>query len=390
MTSINSHSRWGRTLAWIVIGILAGSAFCIWNFGVPFGDMRGGFLHCLAWSPDSTQLAAAYGDGSIYIRSARGIWSGYPRCLTKSNSREYTNGLQWSPDGTMLLSRNEDGISVWRVADGRLLLQEKNTRSYFYEGSGNPPYAWSPDGRKLALLYGKENQDEHTLMLWSADQPDTPPQEVWKIAKPEYPDTVQWQPGTTIVSVLAAYEDTARMLHIDINEKKLVPFSEKADGNYSRDNTKALVHHLAPNPGGNGELLYIEVKQAPQMNTLYTITVPEPYVYYAIGGAEFQSTLIISWSPDSKRFALCKNYHGCEESLQVWWDAQSGRELGAIRTDFSLQTKEAPHFVWNEISPDLNYVAIGINQRHPHSQLIGSRIRILPAPSSTLPATSRP
>ena len=104
---------------------------------------------CMAWSPDSSQLAIGASDGTLKLWALPGtgedgsvfadVWSGgaQPRAHLAA-----VFDVAFSPDGTQLVSASADGtVKLWGAADGKALAAERAPSRP--EGVGEP-YSYSP------------------------------------------------------------------------------------------------------------------------------------------------------------------------------------------------------------------------------------------------------
>lgn len=93
-------------------------------------------ISSLAWSPDGRQIASA--DFGRMLR----LWDAATgREVASHQEQGYL--AQWSPDGTRLASATDQGIQVWGVTSGALLL------TYHPQQFVASALAWSPDGTRL-------------------------------------------------------------------------------------------------------------------------------------------------------------------------------------------------------------------------------------------------
>ena len=117
-------------------------------------------LHAIAYSPDSTRIAAALSDGRVLVwDAATGKRSRAP--LDDGRQGGSALDLAWSPDGGMLaaaLGRPGEGI-VWRMPEGKELYRVNIDDGY---GRGSA-VAFSPDGRVLATGGGSGE-----IKLWDS------------------------------------------------------------------------------------------------------------------------------------------------------------------------------------------------------------------------------
>ena len=73
------------------------------------------YATCIDFSPDGSQLAVGYDDGTVYLWDLK---TGEYRLTMKGHS-DVVDGVDFSPDGKRLLTSSGDGKSkVWDVATG--------------------------------------------------------------------------------------------------------------------------------------------------------------------------------------------------------------------------------------------------------------------------------
>ena len=93
-------------------------------------------ISSLAWSPDGRQIASA-----DVGRSLR-LWDAATGREAGTNLL-HSSLAQWSPDGTRIALANDQGIQVWGITSGALLL------TYHPRQFVASTLAWSPDGTRL-------------------------------------------------------------------------------------------------------------------------------------------------------------------------------------------------------------------------------------------------
>jgi WD40 repeat protein len=148
----------------------------------------------LAWSPDSSALAAAAVGGPISVFEA-----GTGRIRHVLPGHDFgTTALSWSPQGGLLASAGQDGkVRFWNVAGGQMHRSLDGGAAWVERAT------WSPDGTLLATAAGKK------VRLWNA---------AGQLMREygNHPSTVadiQWKPGTMELAS-AAYGQIA-LFHPD-------------------------------------------------------------------------------------------------------------------------------------------------------------------------------
>lgn len=140
------HIAWSPDAKWLAT--MAGDLqIRIWDvasgqLGRTAAALPAPYLPCLAWSPDSTELAAALQTGEVYrLEAATGKITGlafrlrgtdYPDTLSIAT-------LAWSPDGQYLLASGYSEAAVWSRATGTLRR---------FERIGDQT-VWLPDSQRL-------------------------------------------------------------------------------------------------------------------------------------------------------------------------------------------------------------------------------------------------
>src|SRR5687767_870225 len=76
-------------------------------------------LGALAWSPDGTRLAAAFGEDG----HAQGIafWDVDRPVPLRTISGAYLSSVSWSPDGTFVAATSNGQVVVWNSTDDQTL-----------------------------------------------------------------------------------------------------------------------------------------------------------------------------------------------------------------------------------------------------------------------------
>ncbi|MBV9229428.1 MAG: TIR domain-containing protein [Chloroflexi bacterium] len=113
-----------------------------------------GWVHGLAWSPDSKYIASASADRTVQVWEAT---SGKP-LFTLTGHQQRVNSVAWSPDGTQLATASNDKtVQIWDTTTG--------VQRFTYRGHHDwvNSVAWSPDGMLIATA-----SDDKTIQIWDA------------------------------------------------------------------------------------------------------------------------------------------------------------------------------------------------------------------------------
>ena len=104
-----------------------------------------------AWSPDGSRIAFADWDRGLFVMNADG--TGIEQ-LTDSSAYGYDWFPAWSPDGSQILFGSNRQTPGDAATERPYVMNANGTNALpFAEmGWGQPPYAWSPDGRRIAYV----------------------------------------------------------------------------------------------------------------------------------------------------------------------------------------------------------------------------------------------
>ena len=123
---------------------------------------RGGGLSVPTWSPDGTSIALTRGQTLVVID----VRSGTSRPIFSGNENTYISEYEWSPDGKRIALLYLDGPRaelhvVHADGNGDLTVAELGKSDFFSGG-----LAWSPDSRTIAASFDSE---QPAINFFSAD-----------------------------------------------------------------------------------------------------------------------------------------------------------------------------------------------------------------------------
>ncbi len=174
----------GPTLAWSPDGrwLAAGSQtgiITVWDgttgketltfqghSGAETADWFTAIITCVAWSPDSRQLAST-GDDKTFRLWDLTTGKETRRLRGHSGRESGANSVAWSPNGRRLASSSPEGVKIWDVDAGEEILTLQDGRQFSLGGK----LAWSPDGWQLAARRGDtpfERRSDVPPLVWDA------------------------------------------------------------------------------------------------------------------------------------------------------------------------------------------------------------------------------
>lgn len=284
-------------VAWSPEGtrLVTGSAYAvrIWEAGPGADCADEGPLECygdfvsLAWSPDSSRLAAAQKLGLLRI------WDGATGAeLGGLIGREGSavRAVAWSPDGSRLATSGWRGTRIWDATNG----QELSRVGRF----DSEQLAWSPGGDRLALASGC-----NVLVL----EPTTGDGLARCDGHRHLVESVAWSPdGTRLAS--SSIDGTARIWDAATGAELLVLAIRTHPATpicWSPDGTRLAI---------SGDTGFVRVCDAATGTELHLL---------ATGSDDLTA---LAWSPDGSRLAMADS-----DGLLSALDASTGRRLfGAV------------------------------------------------------------
>jgi TolB protein len=104
-----------------------------------------------AWSPDGTRIAFAVWDSGLFVMNANG--TGIEQS-TDSSAYGYDWFPAWSPDGSQILFGSNRQTPGDAATERPYVMNADGTNALPFADMawGQPPYAWSPDGRRIAYV----------------------------------------------------------------------------------------------------------------------------------------------------------------------------------------------------------------------------------------------
>lgn len=239
-----------------------------------------------AWSPDSSRIASASGDGTAQVWDA--LSGDHLTVFYGHSNSVYT--VAWSPDGRRIASAGYDKtVQVWDATYGDHFL------SYLGHSALVWSVAWAPDGKRIASAGG-----DKTVQVWDATTGLSP---VIYRGHTGFVYRIAWSPDSKYI---ASASDDGTVQVWDATNGHLL---------YTFQSISASMLAVAWSPQGQriasaGSDGKVQVWDAMSGNHLY--------VYY--GHSDFVYT--VAWSPDGGRIAS----GGDDKTVQVW-NANDGSDV---------------------------------------------------------------
>ncbi len=278
-----------------------------------------GQVSALAWSPDGTRLATASGGSQGAHFQVWDATSGKP-LTSYGDQLAFPCCLAWSPDGRRILSGGElatgadsNKLRIWDAATGQLLTEFVSNRGDVHIDA--QAAAWSPDGKKIAVV---------VLLFYQPPATAFPPEEaqIWDAATGKLLSTYQvasaalnqpfsaiaWSPDS---AKIALSDGTSAIQIWDVPTGKLLL-------TYQGHNTP--VQALAWSPNGK---FIASASGYPEVQVWNPMTGALVFRYQGhTAGVD-----ALAWSPDGKRIvsgSQSADGVGEDHPIQIW-DAFTGQ-----------------------------------------------------------------
>jgi serine/threonine protein kinase/WD40 repeat protein/DNA-binding XRE family transcriptional regulator len=182
-----------------------------------------------SWSPDGSQIASVYQDGTVTIYDA----GTGKEIMNLDSGTDWGLPPRWSPDGDRLVTINIGGqIKIWDVLTGELFL-ELEGHNYIEPFNAD----WSPDGERLVTI----DLDTDRIIVWDTQSG------AQLLTFDEHPggSGLAWSPdGSRIIST--GFDGKALVWNADTGEVLLELFPEGytdwvAGAEWSHDGSKIAV-----------------------------------------------------------------------------------------------------------------------------------------------------
>jgi WD40 repeat protein len=244
----------------------------------------------LAWSPDTTTLAAACHDGSVQVWHTKDWRRGvtYRRHLFRGMPSP-VRGVSYTRDGRYLASCGDDQVvRIWDACTGE-------TMQCYYRGhhSSIHTLAWSPSGRSIA-----SGDDQGLVRIWDAATGQTSMTyrgHSWRVTG------LAWSPSGFAI-VTSSWDGTVQLWDAHSGDT-FVTYR----GHPLAAHSACKWLGAAYSPGG-GRIASVGECQATQ------VWDPLTGQRIATYGARSESARTVAWSPDGRSLATSDG----EQGVRVW------------------------------------------------------------------------
>jgi WD40 repeat protein len=245
----------------------------------------------MAWSPDSTRLAASSMDSTLRVWNAT---EGSPLYVEQLQAAIVPNvqAVAWSPDGTRLATANTDNtVRLWDAASGREMRVLDNQEPLV-------SVAWSPNSQSIA------SWSNTTVRVWDAVSGD-------EVHGLDHAD----------IAIGAWSPDGARLATVSNDGQVRVWDPVTGAALLALEDQMGLIHQVVWSPDGT---------------RLAGVSDPGMVVWDAISGdtlfaREGNNLYVASWSPDGVRLAA-----GTDFGKLLVWDAASGELVHTLECGSSV------------------------------------------------------
>jgi WD40 repeat protein len=247
-------------------------------------------VECLAYNPGGLLLASGDRDHTVILWDVK---TGQEKMRLEEKG-EGVRGIHWRPDGKRLATAGWHGITIWDTAAGK--------KQRFLEAPHANSVAFSPDGKKLASVHGRDQ----IVKVWEAESGKL----LLTLKHDQWVNSLAFSPDG---SRLATSDGTSTNYY----GKGSVRLWDAATGKPLRviqAETRRSVHDLAFGPDGK---FMVGVDEKSVVTVLDAQTGKEL--------RWFQHTRyrgVMALSPDGRRVAI-----GGTDGLIEEWDATTGKQL---------------------------------------------------------------
>jgi serine/threonine protein kinase len=262
-------------------------------------------VQCLAWSPDSRQLAGGGNNKLVKIWDMR---SG-SLSLTLRGHSDFVQGVAWSQDGFNIASASADmTVKIWDALQGgapQLTLQGHTDTVY--------SVAWSPDATMVASASA-----DKTVRVWDAQHGGTARQVLTGHTDAVY--SVAWSPdGRLIASV--SNDGTA----------KIWDPQRGGDPLHSLDNNTGFLRGVAWSPDSK----WLATASQNKVVTVWNADTSYPPAFTLSGPSDVLTS--VSWSQDGALLVA-----GCvDHTVSIWNAHQAGPVLTTLSGHSDMVTSVA-------------------------------------------------